>query len=389
MDCSASTREQMKIARAKSAISRAVADNRIPMAARASRRPLEIFAAIFVAAGFIYSFHLGTDALGASEAYSAWAAGKPGIGAIIRTPVLHDPGKQVFYYVVLHYYTRIFGLSEISLRSLSVVFSLTSLVLVFALGCEMFDDNTALAASAMWAFNPLAVVFAHTARMYPMLIAIALAQLLTLWRVRNRPSARLRIAMRRDGAALLYTHMRRRSVCRGRSGDAAARLLARGRRDRDGVAGDGDRAHVVRPLPADARATKSRPDHGSLAGLDGAAIRLFTCDQGSGGIGSGCGSVVAGIRRSRRLAMGNRFGLLCCGSDAAACLAGRVSVFIRCSTCVTFRRNAATSLLIAARWAPGTSNGAICWRQASPWRASSSCRLIGQSHNRGEISPRT
>ena len=106
------------------------------MAGRASRRPLEIFAAIFVAAGFIYSFHLGTDALGASEAYSAWAAAKPGLGAIVRTPVLHDPGKQVFYYVVLHYYTRIFGLSEISLRSLSVIFSLTTLALVFAIGCR-------------------------------------------------------------------------------------------------------------------------------------------------------------------------------------------------------------------------------------------------------------
>ena len=34
------------------------------------------------------------------------------LGAIVRTPVLHDPGKQVFYYVILHYYTRIFGLSE-------------------------------------------------------------------------------------------------------------------------------------------------------------------------------------------------------------------------------------------------------------------------------------
>jgi 4-amino-4-deoxy-L-arabinose transferase-like glycosyltransferase len=177
------------------------------MGGRAWRRPLEIFAAIFVAAGFIYSFHLGTDALGASEAYSAWAAAKPGVGAIVRTPVLHDPGKQIFYYVILHYYTRIFGLSELSLRSLSVIFSLTTLVLVFAIGCETFDDNTALAASAMWAFNPLAVVFAHSARMYSMLIAIALAQLLTLWLVRNRPSVSGAVACGIAGAALLYTHL--------------------------------------------------------------------------------------------------------------------------------------------------------------------------------------
>jgi 4-amino-4-deoxy-L-arabinose transferase-like glycosyltransferase len=177
------------------------------MGGRATRRQIEIFAAIFVAAGFVYSFHLGTDALGASEAYSAWAAAKPGVGAIVSTPVLHDPGKQVFYYVILHYYTRIFGLSEISLRSLSVIFSLTTLVLVFALGCEMFDDSTALAAAAMWAFNPLAVVFAHTARMYSMLIAIALTQLLTLWRVRKRPRLSGAVACGLVGAALLYTHL--------------------------------------------------------------------------------------------------------------------------------------------------------------------------------------
>src|SRR3984957_15100153 len=177
------------------------------MADSKSHRPFEIFAAIFVAAGFIYSFHLGTDALGASEAYSAWAAGKPGVGAIVGTPGLLDPGKQVFYYVILHYYTRIFGLSEISLRSLSVIFSLTTLVLVFAIGCEMFDDNTALAAAAIWAFNPLAVVFAHTARMYSMLIALALAQLLTLWRVRKRPSLSGAVVCGIVGAALLYTHL--------------------------------------------------------------------------------------------------------------------------------------------------------------------------------------
>ncbi len=174
---------------------------------RSSRRPVQIFAAIFVAAGLIYSFHLGTDALGASEAYSAWAAAKPGVSAIIRTPVLHDPGKQVFYYVVLHYYTLIFGLSETALRSMSVIFSLMTLVLVFALGCEMFDDNTALAAAAIWAFNPLAVVFAHTARMYPMLIALALAHLLTLWQVRGRPSAGRAVSCGVVGAALLYTHL--------------------------------------------------------------------------------------------------------------------------------------------------------------------------------------
>src|SRR6266481_694782 len=199
--------DSMKIARAKSAISRAVGGQQNPDGGRASPRPLAIFAAIFVASGFIYSFHLGTDALGASEAFSAWSAAKPGIGAIARTPILHEPGRFLFYYAALHYYTQIFGLSEISLRSMSVVLSLATLVLVFELGCEMFDDNTALAAAAMWAFNPLAVAFAHTARMYPMILTLALAQLLMLWRIRRRPGVSIATVCGIAGAALLYTHM--------------------------------------------------------------------------------------------------------------------------------------------------------------------------------------
>jgi Dolichyl-phosphate-mannose-protein mannosyltransferase len=193
-------------------------------------RPVQIFAAIFVLAAIVYSFHLGTDALGASEAFSAWSAAKPGIAAIANTPLLHEPGKFLFYYSALHYYARIFGMSEISLRSMSVLFSLITLALVFALGREMFDEGTALAAAAMWAFNPYAVVFAHTARMYPMLIALALGHLLTLLIVRARPNIAIAVVSAILGAAMLYAHMAGAAIV-GAEAAILIRDLARGRRD--------------------------------------------------------------------------------------------------------------------------------------------------------------
>jgi uncharacterized membrane protein len=174
---------------------------------RPTPRQRLLFALIMIAAAAIYSFRLGSDALGASEAYSAWAAAKPTVGAIVRIPVLHDPGKQVFYYIVLHCFTSIFGTGESALRAVSVIFALASIALVYALGRQMFDHDTALAAVAMWAFNPLAVVFAHRARMYSMFIAIALAHLFALWRVRSRPGTARAIGAGILGAALLYTHL--------------------------------------------------------------------------------------------------------------------------------------------------------------------------------------
>jgi 4-amino-4-deoxy-L-arabinose transferase-like glycosyltransferase len=195
-----------------------------------SPRTTPILAAILIVSAVLYSLHLGANSLGGSEAYSAWAASKPSVAAIIQTPVMDDPGKQVFYYVVLHYYSRIFGLSEVALRSMSLVLGLVSLVLIFTLGREMFDDETGLAAAAIWAFNPLAIVFAQTARMYPMFIAISLAHLLMLLRVRAQPSVARAIGCGVLGAAVPYTHMAGLLIIAAEIA-MLLRDLAQGRRD--------------------------------------------------------------------------------------------------------------------------------------------------------------
>jgi 4-amino-4-deoxy-L-arabinose transferase-like glycosyltransferase len=191
---------------------------------------LWLFAAIFVAAAGFYFHGLGSESLGASEAYSAMAAAEPGITSIVRMPVHNDPGKQVLYYVLLHFWTDAFGMSETALRSLSVVFALAALALLFAVGREMFDSGTAAATAAVWAFNPLAFVYAQRARMYSMFIAVALAHLLTLWRVRRAPSAVGAAICGVLGAILLYTHLAGAVLIAAEVG-LALRDLARGRRD--------------------------------------------------------------------------------------------------------------------------------------------------------------
>ena len=148
-----------------------------------------VFAATFALSAILYSRGLGADSLGASEAYSAMAAAKPNVASIVQIPVNDDPGKQILYYTLLHFWSLGFGTSEGALRSLSLLFALAGLVLVFALGREMFDDGTAATAAAIWAFNPIAMVFSHRARMYSMFVAIALGHLFALWRTRARPTA--------------------------------------------------------------------------------------------------------------------------------------------------------------------------------------------------------
>ncbi len=164
--------------------------------------------AVLIAGSIVtYLSRFGHEPLGASEAFSAWAAAKPSLRAIIAIPVLYDPGKQLLYYIALHYYTGIFGASEMALRSLSLLFAIGSIGLVYIAGRDLFDAETGVAAVAIWCFNPLAMIFAYRARGYAMLLFMALAQLIAMWRVRERPSAGRALWCGLLGAALLFTHM--------------------------------------------------------------------------------------------------------------------------------------------------------------------------------------
>ncbi len=196
----------------------------------AAAQPVAIFGAVFAVAAIFYSFHLGRDPLGASEAYSAYAAARPSVGAIVHIPIVDDPGKQLLYYIVLHFWTMIFGAHEAEMRSMSVVFGLGTIAMIFALGRDLFDDATGAAAAAMWAFNPLATVFSYRARMYTMLITLALAHVYAFRRTRERRGLFWTIACALTGAAVVYTHLGGALII---AAEAAILLrdFARGRRD--------------------------------------------------------------------------------------------------------------------------------------------------------------
>jgi hypothetical protein len=175
---------------------------------RAQRRRVHLlFFALLLIAAALYFFDLGRKDLGASEAYSALAATQPDPGAVIRTALRFDPGKPPLYHLFLHWFCAPFGSGEFSLRSFSAIWGLFHLLMLFVLGSELFGAETALVAAVLWAFNPLAVVLAQWARMYTMLIALALGQLAVLWRLRERPAPTAVAACGLAGAAMLYTHL--------------------------------------------------------------------------------------------------------------------------------------------------------------------------------------
>ncbi len=177
-----------------------------PIAGREHQRQRLWLAALLAASAVVYSYRLGHEPLGASEAYSALAAAQPSIAEVARSALSLDPGKPVLYHLLLHWFCRLFGLGETPLRAFSVVWGVASVWLTFALARELFGFEVGLAAAVLWAFNPLAVVFARWARMYSILVALALGHLLALAKVRRAPSPGQLVLAGVLGGAMLYTH---------------------------------------------------------------------------------------------------------------------------------------------------------------------------------------
>ncbi len=74
------------------------------------------------------------------------------------------------YYIVLFCWTRIFGHSEIAIRSLSLLLYLGTILVVFLIAKKIWDKKTAFIAGLLTLANPFLFPFAFEGRMYMILV---------------------------------------------------------------------------------------------------------------------------------------------------------------------------------------------------------------------------
>jgi uncharacterized membrane protein len=120
--------------------------------------------------------------------------------------LLRLDGSPPLFYVLLHFWIRLFGTSEIATHSLSLGLSLIAIPVAYWAGRELFGRTAGLAAACLYATNPFMSWYSTETRMYP--IVVVLATLGVTFAVRGVRDRRVG-----DGlwavlsfAALLYTH---------------------------------------------------------------------------------------------------------------------------------------------------------------------------------------
>jgi mannosyltransferase len=130
---------------------------------------------ILLLAAALRFYRLAGQSLWSDEGNSV-ALAQAGLAEIAARTALdiHPP----LYYWLLHFWMRLFGQSEVAVRSLSAVVAVLLVAVIYKVGTRLFDRRAGLIAALIAAVSPFQVYYAQEARMYALL---ALLGALTVW----------------------------------------------------------------------------------------------------------------------------------------------------------------------------------------------------------------
>ena len=116
------------------------------------------------------------------------------------TPADHQP----LFIFLMSRWGRIFGYSEMGLRSLAILCATLTLILTYTLGRDLYGEKAALIGVAVLSFSPLFLLHAHSARYYSMMTALAVLVALAIYRYQDMRQPWYLLVYAFAGATMLY-----------------------------------------------------------------------------------------------------------------------------------------------------------------------------------------
>jgi mannosyltransferase len=143
---------------------------------------------LFLVAAVIRFATIRSQSYWADESLTVYEAGLP-FGAMINT-VVHLETTPPLYFLLIWGWAKVFGTSEIALRSVSALAGLALVLIAYLCGRELISRWAGVIAAAFVTVNPFLIWYSQEARAYMLLAALCGASLLWFIRARQDPSRR-------------------------------------------------------------------------------------------------------------------------------------------------------------------------------------------------------
>ncbi len=111
------------------------------------------------------------------------------------------------YNILLAIWVRLAGISEVAVRFPSAVAGILAVPLVYVLARRLTDTPTALIAAALLTISPYHVWYSQEAKMYTLVVLLALGSTLLLWETLQRPHVVWSIGWVVVSSLMFYTHV--------------------------------------------------------------------------------------------------------------------------------------------------------------------------------------
>jgi mannosyltransferase len=172
---------------------------------RAIALPIDPAIVALTAFALVAAFYrIGAKGLWVDEAFSANYA-RLDSGGLWHVVSGHDPNMGL-YYVLLHFWVRVFGSTEPALRSLSAVVGALAIPFAALLGRRLFGRTAGLVAGLLLALNPFFLQYEQIARSYALAVLLVLASCYAFVLALGSPTRRRLLAYVLTSALAVYAH---------------------------------------------------------------------------------------------------------------------------------------------------------------------------------------
>ncbi len=167
---------------------------------------------ILIITALIVLPNIGRESLWLDEIFSATASLKTSSFNLMFSEYISRDGNPPLYHILLFYWGRIFGSSDVEIRLLSYVFTILGFILSYLLLLKYFTKKVAVLFLSLSAFTPGVLYYAQEARAYALLYALScLASILFfifIIRVRDNQKIKKKLIIYYFcvGVLICYTH---------------------------------------------------------------------------------------------------------------------------------------------------------------------------------------